>query len=95
MQDLDAELLKEFRERVRNTGSGTFQDPSQPYEVSVQPTKTGHVITIIDTRKRWYGRDLIKHEHSLDKHLEIVDNGPAAVAVNLLQMVIERKVPLG
>ncbi|MCQ1856033.1 hypothetical protein NOJ16_32890, partial [Neorhizobium galegae] len=75
MQDLDQQLLREFRKQVQETGSGKFKDPSTPYEVSVEPSKAGHRITIVDTRKRLYGRVVLKHEHPLEAHLEVADNG--------------------
>ncbi|MBY3363738.1 hypothetical protein [Rhizobium laguerreae] len=95
MQDLDQALLKQFRTQVRTTGSGQFQDPALPYLITIKPSKDGHTIIIEDTRRRWWGRQLVKHEHSLDKHLEVVDNGPVAMAIMLLEMVVERKIPLG
>jgi hypothetical protein len=39
----------------------------------VKPSKEGHTIIIEDTRRRWGGRQLVKHEHSFDKHLEVFE----------------------
>ncbi|MEY9198463.1 hypothetical protein ABIA16_003579 [Sinorhizobium fredii] len=89
--DLDSELLKEFRRQVRDTGSGRFHDPQYQFAVTVGPTKHGHMIKVEDTTKRWWGREIVKHEHPLDKRSPIADNGPATVAIMILQMVIEGK----
>lgn len=94
MQDLDSELLKEFFRQVRDTGSGRFHDPQHPYAVAVEPTKHGHMITVEDTRKRLWGRTILKHEHLLSEHSSIIDNGPAAASINILRMVIDRQLPL-
>ncbi|MBX5160399.1 hypothetical protein HJB89_25275 [Rhizobium sp. NZLR8] len=65
------------------------------YAVTVERSKLGHMIVAEDTRKKLYGRVALKHEHPLDEHMEIVDNGPAAVSLTMLSLVIEGKVPLG
>ncbi|TAW65448.1 hypothetical protein ELI15_14235 [Rhizobium ruizarguesonis] len=95
MQDFDPKLLKKFRTEVQATGSGTFKDPNTPYQVSVEPSKAGHTIKVVNTSKRWYGRLVLKHEHPLEAHVEIADNGPVATAILMLTLVIEGKVPLG
>ncbi|WSG96405.1 hypothetical protein U8P76_05700 [Rhizobium johnstonii] len=93
MQDFDIELLRRFRRQVQGTGKGTFRDLRHVYEVTIEPTRLGHIITIVDTTKRWWGREVIKHEHSLDAQLETIDNGPVTMALMLLDMAIEKRLP--
>ncbi|MBX5164829.1 hypothetical protein [Rhizobium sp. NZLR4b] len=52
MQDFDIELLRRFRRQVQGTGKGTFRDLRHVYEVTIEPTRLGHMITIVDTTKR-------------------------------------------
>jgi hypothetical protein len=92
MQDFDQKLLREFRSQVRDTGTATFHDPKFPYSMTVEPSKRGHLIRIQDTRKRWWGREVMKYEHPLDDHVEIADNGPATVGLNILSRAIEGKI---
>ncbi len=94
MHEFDQKLLKEFRDQFDATGSAKFKDPKYPYEVSVEPTKHAHMITVIDTRKRWFGRVIMKNEHPINRRSDIADYGPVSAAIVCLEMAIEKAFPL-
>ncbi|WP_086156001.1 hypothetical protein [Rhizobium sp. Kim5] len=93
MKNIDIELLRDFRRQVQETGEGTLRDPRYPYEVAVEPSRLGHMITISDTSKPWWGRKVARHEHSLGAQLKTIDDGPVAMALMLLNMAIEKRLP--
>lgn len=96
MQEFDQKLLRDFRNQVLATGMAAFHDPQFQYSLTVTPTKHGHLIRIQDTSKRWWGREVIKYEHPLTNHVEVADNGPGTVGLNILSWAIEGKIwPLG
>lgn len=96
MQEFDQKLLRDFRHQVLETGMATFHDPQFHYSLTVAPTNNGHLICIQNTRKRWWGREVIKYEHPLTDHVVVADNGPATVGLNILSLTLEGKIwPLG
>lgn len=94
MQDFDQQLLTEFRAEFEATGRGKFKDPKYPFEVSIEPTIHGHMITVIDTRRRWWGRTVMKTEEPTRPRSNIVDDGPVLTAMVSLEMAIESAFPL-
>ncbi|MFQ6238255.1 hypothetical protein [Sinorhizobium meliloti] len=95
MQDLiDAELQRIFKRTVAKAGRGTMHDPRYPYRATVEPTKAGHLIRIEHTRKRWrwFGREVLRFEHTPDHEGNTVASGPAEWAIGILEDVIANNI---
>ena len=93
MQDLeiDAQLMQEFKAQVRATGNGTLHDPRFPFCAIVEPVLGGHLIKVEDTRKNWFGREVGRYKHTPDEESSIVESGPAAMAIMMLEMTIGKE----
>lgn len=87
--DFDRDLVRQLFEAMSRGDDWVFHDPSYPYQATLKKDGEAYVVTVEDTRKRWWGRQLSKRRVT-DKYVRgSSTQGPAFEALMMVKHWIE------
>lgn len=87
--DFDRDLERALYEAVLRGDDHVFRDPKYPYQANLKRDGAGYLITVEDTRKRWWGRTVGKRHTTKKPVFGSSTQGPAFEALAMVQYCID------
>ena len=87
--DFDRDLVRQLFEAMLRGDDHIFRDPAYPYQATVKKDGEAYLITVEDTRRRWWGRVLDKRRVTDRPVLGSSTQGPAFEALMMVQKWID------
>lgn len=89
MFDIDPVLIRAFEKTIFETGTGSLHDPRFPFRADVELKGDAYKISIVDTRKKWWGKVLHETETREKPSALTIREGPAFAACCVLDTIIK------
>lgn len=88
-EDFDRDLVRQLFEAMVKGQDHIFRDPAYPYQATVKRDGEAYLITVEDTRKRWWGRVVDKRRVTEKPVSGSSTQGPAFEALWMIQHCID------
>ena len=88
-EDFDRDLVRDLYEAMLRGEEHIFRDPAYSYQATVKRDGEAYLITVEDTRKRWWGRIIDKRRVTDRPVPGSSTQGPAFEALCMVQHCID------